>query len=99
MDEKRDLARELARQHYADGDPLGWFDDLYKRAGGNFETIPWADRAVNPHLAAWCEREGLPRPGERVVVVGCGLGDDAEYLAGLGAVVTAFDISETAIDW
>jgi 2-polyprenyl-3-methyl-5-hydroxy-6-metoxy-1,4-benzoquinol methylase len=99
VDEKRDLARELARQHYADGDPLGWFDDLYRRADGDFETIPWADRVVNPHLAEWCEREGLPRPGQRVVVVGCGLGDDAEYLAGRGAVVTAFDISETAIAW
>lgn len=99
MDEKRDLARELARRHYADGDPLGWFDDLYRRADGDYETIPWADRAVNPHLAAWCERERLPRPGERVVVVGCGLGDDAEYLAARGAAVTAFDISETAIAW
>lgn len=99
MDEKRDLARELARQHYAAGDPLGWFEDLYQQANRDFETIPWADRAVNPHLAAWCERESLPRPGARVLVVGCGLGDDAEYLAARGAHVTAFDLSETAIGW
>ena len=99
MVEKRDLARELARSHYAAGDPLGWFEDLYSQAAGDFETIPWADRAVNPNLAAWCEREGLPRPGARVAVVGCGLGDDAEYLAARGARVTAFDLSETAIAW
>lgn len=99
MDEKRDLARDLARQHYAAGDPLGWFEALYRHAEGDFTVIPWADRAVNPHLAAWCEREGLPRPGARVVVVGCGLGDDAEYLAAKGALVTAFDLSETAIAW
>lgn len=99
MDEKRDLARELARQHYAAGDPLGWFEDLYQKANRDFETIPWADRAVNPHLAAWCERESLPRPGARVLVVGCGLGDDAEYLAARGAHVTAFDLSATAIGW
>lgn len=99
MDEKRDLARELARQHYAQGDPLGWFEDLYNQANRDFETIPWADRAVNPHLAAWCDRESLPRPGSRVLVVGCGLGDDAEYLAARGAHVTAFDLSETAIGW
>ncbi len=99
MDAKRDLARELARKHYAAGDPLGWFEALYQRAGGDFETIPWADRAVNPHLAAWCEREALPRPGARVLVVGCGLGDDAEYLATRGATVNAFDLSETAIAW
>ncbi|MBI2689525.1 MAG: class I SAM-dependent methyltransferase [Acidobacteria bacterium] len=98
-DEKRDVARELARRHSEAGDPLGWFEALYKQANRDFNTIPWADRAVNPHLAAWCEREALPRPGMRVVVVGCGLGDDAEYLAGLGADVTAFDLSETAIRW
>ena len=99
MDEKRELARELAQRHYAAGDPLGWFEALYKRADGDFDTIPWADRAVNPHLAEWCERESLPRPGSRVVVIGCGLGDDAEYLASRGALVTAFDLSETAIAW
>ena len=33
------------------------------------------------------------------LVVGCGLGDDAEELARLGFRVTAFDISETAVDW
>jgi len=99
MDEKRDLARELARQYYAAGDPLGWFDALYRHAQGDFEVIPWADRAVNPNLADWCEREGLPRPGMRVLVVGCGLGDDAEYLAGRGAEVTAFDLSAEAIAW
>lgn len=99
MDEKRDTARELARRHYAAGDPLGWFESLYQQAQGNFETIPWADRAVNPHLAVWCERKALPRPGERVLVVGCGLGDDAEYLAERGANVTAFDLSPSAIAW
>lgn len=99
MDEKRDLARELARKHYAAGNPLGWFDDLYRQAAGDFATIPWADRAVNPHLSAWCERESVPGPGARVLVVGCGLGDDAEYLAARGAAVTAFDLSETAIAW
>jgi SAM-dependent methyltransferase len=98
-DEKPDVARELASQYYAAGDPLGWFEALYRQANGQFETIPWADRGVNPHLANWCERESLPRPGDRVVVVGCGLGDDAEYLAARGAVVTAFDISESAIAW
>ncbi len=33
------------------------------------------------------------------LVVGCGLGDDAEALADLGFRVTAFDVSPTAIQW
>jgi SAM-dependent methyltransferase len=98
-DEKPDLVRELASQYNAAGDPLGWFEALYNQANGQFETIPWADRGVNPHLVDWCERESLPSRGARVVVVGCGLGDNAEYLAARGAVVTAFDISESAIAW
>jgi hypothetical protein len=62
MDEKRDLARELAKQHYSAGDPLGWFESLYRKAERDFDTIPWADRAPNPHLVAWCQRTGMPRP-------------------------------------
>jgi SAM-dependent methyltransferase len=33
------------------------------------------------------------------LVVGCGLGDDAQFLYDLGFRVTAFDISPTAIRW
>jgi SAM-dependent methyltransferase len=99
VDEKRDLARELASRHYAAGDPLGWFEALYQHSNRDFAVIPWADREVNPHLAAWCQRESLPLPGQKTVVIGCGLGDDAEFLAARGAIVTAFDLSETAIAW
>ena len=76
MDESRDLCRELARKHDEAGDPLGWFEALYKQADGDFDTIPWADRGVNRNLTAWCEREGVPQPGARVLVVGCGLGSE-----------------------
>ena len=34
-----------------------------------------------------------------MLVVGCGLGDDAEELAARGFRVTAFDVSPRAIDW
>jgi ubiquinone/menaquinone biosynthesis C-methylase UbiE len=39
----------------------------------------------------------LAGQGKRAIVPGCGLGADAEYLAGLGFTTTAFDISPTAI--
>ena len=35
--------------------------------------------------------------GARALVVGCGLGEDAEYIARLGYATTAFDIAPTAI--
>lgn len=44
----------------------------------------------------WVTAHPTPSPA-RAVVIGCGLGDDAEYLASMGYEVTAFDISPTAI--
>jgi ubiquinone/menaquinone biosynthesis C-methylase UbiE len=45
----------------------------------------------------WIEQHGTPRG--RALVVGSGLGDDAEALAAHGLEVTAFDIAPTAIAW
>jgi SAM-dependent methyltransferase len=36
-------------------------------------------------------------PGRRVLVVGCGMGNDPVFLAGLGCEVIAFDVSSTAV--
>ena len=35
----------------------------------------------------------------KALVIGCGLGDDAEWLSAIGFEVTAFDISESSIQW
>jgi SAM-dependent methyltransferase len=73
---------------------------LYRRAGGEAAVIPWADLRPNPHLVEWLSHAALPaRPRRRALVVGCGLGDDAELLASLGWSVVAFDISAEAIRW
>lgn len=99
MTDSRTRVRELSTQAYSQGDYTGWFETLYAEAQGNLDAIPWADRKVNPWLLDWIKRSQLSLQDLRVLVVGCGLGDDAEYLAGLGAKVTAFDLSQTAIDW
>ncbi|WP_309742254.1 class I SAM-dependent methyltransferase, partial [Chamaesiphon sp. OTE_20_metabat_361] len=99
MTKSRTRVRELSTAAYANGDYTGWFETLYAEADGNLDAIPWADRAVNPWLLDWVKASQLNFQNLRVLVVGCGLGDDAEYLAGLGAKVTAFDLSQTAIDW
>jgi SAM-dependent methyltransferase len=93
----RALARKLAAQYLARGDALGWFDALYGQAQRQAERIPWADLRPNPHLADWLAGAALA-PG-RALVIGCGLGDDAELLAGQGWSVVAFDISAEAIRW
>jgi 2-polyprenyl-3-methyl-5-hydroxy-6-metoxy-1,4-benzoquinol methylase len=97
MSERRKLARQLAGEAMAAGNPTGWFEQLYSRAVGDAEVIPWADLAPNPNLLQWLEQHDLP--GGRALKIGCGLGDDAEELARRGLSVVAFDISETAIAW
>jgi SAM-dependent methyltransferase len=93
------LARELALKHLAAGDAVGWFDELYRAAGGDADVVPWADLAPNPNLVSWLNAGHARDLRGRAMVVGCGLGDDAEELSRLGFDVTAFDISPTAIAW
>src|SRR2546429_6296977 len=95
----RTLARALAREHLDRNDPTGWFDQLYRSAAGDAGVIPWADLAPNPHLMEWMAKHQTRGDGNTALVIGCGLGDDAEALAAAGFATTAFDISPTAIDW
>ena len=99
MKRDRDRARALAREAHARGRPLEWFEELYGEARSSASGVPWADLVANPELAAWSEREQLAGQGARALVVGCGAGDDAEYLASRGYSVTAFDISPSAVAW
>ena len=98
-DPKRNRARELAAHHLDRGDALGWFEALYAEAAGNSSHVPWADLRPNPNLVEWFEEKPIEGKDRPALVVGCGLGDDAEFLAQEGFRVTAFDVSPTAIDW
>lgn len=99
MDGKdRRSSQELAREFMARGDSQGWFEELYRQAEGDPSFVPWADLQPSPLLLQLLDAH-LPKPDGPAVVVGCGLGDDAEELARRGLNVTAFDLSETAIRW
>ena len=101
MDEKLAQAREhllkLSEAAEADGEPLRWFDELYAGAGRDSDEIPWAKMEANPRMVEWLSER--PEITGRALVVGCGLGDDAEWLSAAGFEVTAFDISQSSIDW
>jgi len=89
-------ARHLSAQAVAAGDATGWFEKLYAEAEAGISAVPWADGLPNPHLVEWAGTV-LDGSGRRALVVGCGLGYDAEFLADRGFDVTAFDVAPTAI--
>jgi SAM-dependent methyltransferase len=84
---------------------LPTFEEIYARAADDLASVPWARLAPHPLLVTWLDSLDSPglraaRPaaaGDGALVVGCGLGDDAEELARRGYAVTAFDVSPTAI--
>ena len=92
----RDEGRRRAAELSGRGEDTSWFDRLYREAGRDTERVPWSDRRPHPRLVEWLDRH--PASG-RALVVGCGLGDDAEHLAARGLAVTAFDISPEAVRW
>ena len=78
-------------------DTYDWFDPLYARAERDTTQVPWALSGPAPALVDWLEKN--ESQSRSAVVVGCGLGDDAEALAAAGFKVTAFDVAESAIAW
>lgn len=95
LNASRAFARRLAADSIASGDDTGWFETLYAAAGQGTATVPWADLAPNRGLVS--ALAGV-RSGGRAIVIGCGLGDDAEHVASLGFATVAFDVSPTAVD-
>jgi SAM-dependent methyltransferase len=86
--------RQLAAES---SDATAWFERLYAEAELGAAVVPWD--APDPHflLADWAGRRTLHGTGRRALVVGAGLGRDAEFIAGFGFDTTAFDVSPTAI--
>ena len=90
-------ADRLARASIERGDPTGWFEELYAAGESGAVTMAWDHDDPQPLLAAWSREQGVRGEGRTAVVVGCGLGADAEHVASLGFETTAFDLSPTAI--
>jgi SAM-dependent methyltransferase len=80
---------------------VDYFESVYAEAAGDASRIPWASRQPSQALVNWLNAvaPSLIRCGARVAIVGCGLGADAREIIRRGYEVTAFDCSQTAIDW
>ena len=87
----------LAARALAAGDATGWFEQLYRAGATGEVSMPWDRRAPYWALVQWAEARGLEGAGRPAIVVGCGLGADAAYLARRGFRTVGFDISPTAI--
>jgi SAM-dependent methyltransferase len=94
IEASREFAQRLAAESIANGDTTGWFESLYAAAERGTATVPWVDNTPNHRLVS--ALSGATGTGN-ALVVGCGLGDDAEYVASLGFATVAFDVSPTAI--
>ncbi|WP_255371789.1 methyltransferase domain-containing protein [Cellulosimicrobium sp. CUA-896] len=98
MVERRRWQTEADRLGNADpSDPTGWFERLWSAAGRGDVAVPWDHDDPHPVLASWLETREPPAAGRSAVVVGCGLGADAEHLSRLGWATTAFDVSPSAV--
>jgi SAM-dependent methyltransferase len=70
------------------------FDKLYDGGEKSGPLMPWNIGGPQPAVRALCDQGGF---SGHVLDLGCGLGDNALYLASTGLKVTGVDISEVAI--
>jgi SAM-dependent methyltransferase len=88
-----EAANRSGIQAVADGEPTRWFEEIWSAGVRDEIDMPWDRRAPNPLIV---DRVGA-LAGRRAVVIGAGLGADAEFLAGRGYETVAFDIAESAV--
>ena len=96
MDEARQRMLEIYTTSENSNDPLSWFEELYCSSRRDRSLIPWDWMEPHPFLVEWIEEN---QHTGRALVVGSGLGEDAAFLCERGWEVTAFDVSESAIEW
>jgi 2-polyprenyl-3-methyl-5-hydroxy-6-metoxy-1,4-benzoquinol methylase len=97
MEDWQVKAEEFARPSFERGDATGWFDRLYSAGAAGEVSMPWDRDEPHALLRDWSRRERLKGAGKSAVVVGCGLGADAEYLSSLRFETVGFDVSPTAV--
>ncbi len=97
MEDWQIKAEELVRPAFERGDATGWFDQLYSAGAAGEVSMPWDRDEPHALLRDWSRRERVKGRGKSAVVVGCGLGADAEYISSLRFDTVGFDVSPTAL--
>jgi len=90
--------KKMVKEHQENDKPTAWFDSIYTDAQGDYKRVFWADLEPSPYLVKWLEENPNSSKEKKAIVVGCGVGDDAQALDDYGYEVTAFDISPEAIN-
>ena len=93
--------KQMVKEHHENDEPFSWCDSVYTDAQGDYKAVFWADLEPSPYLINWLEENKNQLTSnlqdKKAIVIGCGVGDDAEALSEYGYKVTAFDISPEAI--
>jgi SAM-dependent methyltransferase len=97
MTDPRDRMQEIVDEH--EGEYTAVFEKVYAAAASGEVDVPWGEVSERHHwLRRWASERELDGTGKRALVVGCGYGHDAEFVASLGYETTAFDVSPSAIE-
>jgi SAM-dependent methyltransferase len=97
-DDIQRITDRLATDHNNNDDATGWFEPLYAETAQRGGAPPWNRDEPRGLLRQWVEERQIDGAGTRTaIVVGCGLGADAEYIASRHFETIAFDLSPTAI--
>lgn len=75
-----------------------WFEEVYTHMKNSDLIAPWCSNEANEHLINYFQNSDENITNKKALCVGCGIGDDAQFLSGIGFETTAFDISKTAIE-
>lgn len=90
--------KQMVKEYQENDKPTAWFDSIYTDAQGDYKAVFWADLEPSPYLLEWLEKNPKPSKQKKAIVVGCGVGDDAQALSDYGYEVIGFDISTEAIN-
>lgn len=90
--------KQMVKTHHENDEPSAWCDSIYTNAQGDYKAVFWADLEPSPYLVQWLENNKKDLKNKKAIVIGCGVGDDAQAISDYGYDVIAFDISPEAIN-